>query len=197
MSFKFANYSINNPAPSELPNDFTVTAKAETDLWEKPPSTHSFNCPVLYRDMKLSSFKKARVALAAEWKELYDQGGLCIIINKTDGSRKWVKTGIEFVEGAPHISTVASDRWSDWSLRPMPSQGGSGATIEMAKEKDGSLWVYLVEGVKRSPLRSVTWFFDGNEDEECWVGVYAAKPKGTDNIDVSFSHLVIETQQAE
>lgn len=191
MSFKFANYS--NPAPSELPTDFTISAKAETDLWEKPPSTHSFNCPILYQSIQLSSFKKARVAVSADWKDLYDQGGLCIIINKTDGSRKWVKTGIEYVEDAAHISTVATDRWSDMSLRPMPSLGGTGATIEMCKGKDGSLWVYLVEGVKRSPLRDVTWFFEGDDAEDCWVGVYAAKPSGSGDLEVAFSHLVIET----
>lgn len=110
-SYKFANYP--NPAPSELPTDFTISAEAKTDLWEKPPSTHSFNCPILYQEIKLSSFKKARVAVTAHWKELYEQGGLCIIIHKADGSRKWIKTGIEFVEDAPHISTVVTDRWSD------------------------------------------------------------------------------------
>lgn len=191
MSFKFANYS--NEAPSELPTDFTVRAKAQTDLWEKPPSTHSFNCPILYQTLKLSSFKKARVVVSAEWKDLYDQGGLCIIINEADGPRKWVKTGIEFVENAPHISTVATFKWSDWSLRPMPSKGGVGATIEMSKEKDGSLWVHLLEGVKRSPLREVTWFFDGDGEAECWIGVYVAKPGDTGDLEVAFSHLVIET----
>jgi uncharacterized protein len=192
MSFKFANYP-SGKLPSELPNDFTITAEAKTDLWEKPPSTHSFSSPILYREIKLASFQKARVAVSARWKELYDQGGLCIIIHKADGSRKWVKTGIEFVENAPHVSTVATDRWSDWSLRPMPSVGSSGAIIEMAREEDGSLWVYLLQGVKRSPLREVTWFFDGDGEEECWVGVYAAKPSETGNIEVSFSNLVIET----
>lgn len=189
--YKFAHYS--NPAPSELPNDFTISAKANTDLWKKPPSTHSFNCPILHQTIKLSAFKSARVAVSAEWKELYDQGGLCIIINKADGSRKWVKTGVEFVEDAAHVSTVAMDRWSDWSLRPMPSAGGMGATVEMAREEDGSLWVYLLEGVKRRPLREVTWFFEGDGEEECWIGVYAAKPCGKGEIEVSFSHLVVET----
>jgi uncharacterized protein len=191
MSFKFVNYS--NPAPSELPNDFTISAKAKTDLWKKPPSTHSFDCPILYQETKLSSFKKARVAVTADWKELYDQGGLCIIINKADGAKKWVKTGIEFVENAPHVSTVVTDRWSDWSLRPMLSQGGVGATIEMSRGKDGSLWVYQLDGVKRCPMREVTWFFEGDDKDECWVGVYAAKPSGTTDLEVSFSHLVIET----
>jgi uncharacterized protein len=191
MTFKFAHYP--NEAPSKLPTDFTISAEAKTDLWEKPPSTHSFNCPILYQTIPLSSFQKARVVVSAEWKELYDQGGLCIVINKADGSRKWVKTGIEYVADAPHISTVATDRWSDWSLRPMPSEGGVGATIEMCKEKDGSLWVYLLEGVKRCPLREITWFSEGDGKEECWVGVYAAKPGGSGDLEVSFSHLMIET----
>lgn len=191
MSWKFANY--HNEPPSELPNDFTISTKAKTDLWEKPPSTHSFSAPILYQKIQLSSFKKARVAVSADWKELYDQGGICIIINKADGSRKWLKAGIEYVENAPHISVVATDGWSDWSLRPMPSEGGTGATIEMAREKDGSLWVYLLEGVRRSPLREVTWFFEGDGKEDCWVGVYAAKPGGSADLEVGFSHLVIET----
>ena len=191
MSWNFANY--HNDPPKELPNDFTISAKAKTDLWAKPPSTHSFSAPILYQEIQLSSFKKARVAVSADWKELYDQGGICIIINKADGSRKWLKTGIEYVENAPHISIVATDRWSDWSLRPMPSEGGTGATIEMAREKDGSLWVYLLEGVRRSPLREVTWFFEGDGKEDCWVGVYAAKPGGSADLEVGFSHLVIET----
>jgi uncharacterized protein len=195
MSFRFANYPNGN-IPPELPNDFTITVGPNTDLWEKPPSTHSFSCPILYREIKLAAFQKARVAVTAQWKDLYDQGGLCIIIHKADGSRQWVKTGVEFVDHAPHVSTVATDRWSDWSLRPMPSMGSSGAIIEMAREKDGSLWVYLLEGVKRSPLREVTWFFEGEGEGEdnCWVGVYGAKPSETGDIEVSFSNLVIESR---
>jgi uncharacterized protein len=192
MSFTFANY--HNPAPAELPTDFTISAKAKTDLWDKPPSTHSFDCPILYRTIKMSSFKRARVAVSAEWKDLYDQGGLCLIVRQPgDGTSKWVKTGIELFDGAPHLSTVATDPWSDWSLRPMPSSGGTGATVEMSREKDGSLWIYLLEGVRRSPMREITSFFHGDGQEECWVGVYTAKPSGTGDLEVSFSHLVIET----
>lgn len=74
----------------------------------------------------------------------------------------------------------------------MPSARGVAATIEMAREKDGSLWVYLIEGVKRSALREITWFADGDAGEECWVGVYVAKPGGEGELDVTFSHLVVE-----
>lgn len=65
-------------------------------------------------------------------------------------SWKWLKTGIEFYEGKPYISTVCTDRWSDWSIVPLPEGHGSGkpsATIEV--ERDGgtegkTLWVYQI-----------------------------------------------------
>lgn len=92
-----------------------------------------------------------------------------------------------------NVSTVAKDRWSDWSLLPIIPPGGHGATIEMVRE-DGSLWIYLNQGVKRTPIREVTWAFE-DEDEgiECWVGIYAARPsaEGGDLV-VSFRHLVID-----
>ena len=197
MSYSFANYA--NPAPAQLPTDFTIRAQSDTDLWDKPPSTHSFSCPILYQTISTSTFKKARVAVSADWKDKYDQGGLVLVRGKGNGkdveNPKWVKVGVEFFEGAPHISVVARDNWSDWSLRPMRAEGSVGATIELSKEKDGALWVYLLEGVQRSPLREITWFFEGAESESCWVGVYAAKPSKTGSeLEVSFSHLVVDTE---
>jgi len=76
----------------------------------------------------------------------------------------------------------------------MPSQGTPSATIEMASEDDGSLWVYLVEEDTRSPMREVTWWADLDGNAECWIGVYAAKPaKEKDSLEVSFDHLRVET----
>lgn len=143
-------------APEELPTEFTVSAPSNTDVWLKPPSTDRFNAPILYKSLPLKIFRKARVAVQANWKKQYDQGGLILVIKKKDGSRKWVKTGIEWYEEAANISTVAADRWADWSLLPLPS-GGQAATIEMEHAADNSLWIYLIEGVKRTPIREVTW----------------------------------------
>jgi hypothetical protein len=55
------------------------------------------------------------------------------------------------------------------------------------------LWIYLVEGVQKSPLREVTWFFEEQENVECWVGVYAARPssEGGDLV-VNFGHLIVD-----
>jgi hypothetical protein len=54
-------------------------------------------------------------------------------------------------------------------------------TIEIAREEKGdamgpALWVYVVEGVERKPVREVSWFFeDADNVHEAWIGVYVAK----------------------
>jgi len=193
--FKFINSDYPVPKKETMGVDFSITASPNTDIWAKPPSTSRFNAPILYRTIPISSFKRARVALTAGWKSLYDQGGLVLVASGPDGDRKWVKTGIELTEGKPHISTVAKDNWADWSLLPIPS-GSNAATIELVKEPDGSLWVYFVEGITRAPVREITWFFDRDDKTELWVGVYAARPaeEGGDLI-VQFRHLVLEVTE--
>lgn len=192
--FKFANSTQPVPSDESIPVSFSVTAGPVTDVWDKPPSTKSFNAPILYRSIPLQSFKRARVSITAKWNSLYDQGGLILVLHPSNGERKWIKTGIEFTHGKAHLSTVAKDRWADWSLLPVPS-GGNAATIEVGREPDGSLWIYLVEGISRAPIREVTWAFEDEKSTECWIGVYVAKPaKEGGDLVVDFRHLVIETQ---
>ena len=205
MAIEHANWPSGYPQPpSELPTDFKTIALPGTDIWRKPPQTYSFNAPISYRRMKLSTFHRARVTVSANWKTLYDQGGICLIMEQAPGSlSKWVKTGVEFYDGRPHISTVACDRWADWSLLPTV---GTAATVELEREVvDGkptsTLWVYALEGVERRPVREITWVFDSDSapsNDEAWIGVYAAKPtKDGDNdsraLEVSFSNFVVET----
>jgi len=80
-------------------------------------------------------------------------------------------------------------------------------TVEMERHMDdgkatSSLWVYAVGESTRTPMREITWVFEGSDDDaddECWIGVYAAKPNKDDDDDgdralrVSFSNLLIET----
>jgi regulation of enolase protein 1 (concanavalin A-like superfamily) len=189
---KFTNSTQDVPREADLPTEFSITATSSTDVWSKPPSTEAFNAPILHKTVPLSTFHKARVAVSANWVQLYDQGGLIFVVNSPDGTRKWVKTGIEFVDNTANVSTVAKDRWADWSLLPIIPAGGHAATIEMVRE-DGSLWIYLNQGLKRTPIREVTWAFEDEGEKECWIGIYAAKPsKDGPDLVVSFRHLVID-----
>ncbi|KAL1991219.1 hypothetical protein VTN49DRAFT_5723 [Thermomyces lanuginosus] len=195
MTYTFVNTDQPVPPDEAINVDFSIKASPSTDIWEKPPSTHRFNAPILYRSIPLSSFKRARVSVTAPWKERYDQGGLILVLQSAGWKeKKWIKTGIEFLEGRPNVSTVTKDRWSDWSLLPVPS-GGNAATIEVCRESGGSLWIYLVEGISRVPIREVTWAFEQEDGVELWVGPYAAKPSDKPGeLVVDFRHLIIETK---
>ncbi|RMZ78304.1 hypothetical protein DV737_g3915, partial [Chaetothyriales sp. CBS 132003] len=166
----YRSVNLAHPVP-DLAQPFHITSPPGTDVWDKPPATHSFNAPIIYCTTTCSSFKSARVTVSAKWTDKYDQGGLILVVNSTQG-RKWIKTGIEFEHGHPNVSTVAKDRWADWSLSRLQ---GSEATLELGVES-GSIWVWLVHGEERTPLREVTFWADLPRDAECWVGVYAAKP---------------------
>lgn len=76
--------------------------------------------------------------------------------------------------------------------------------MEMEREvvegkKTCTLWVYIVKGEERTPVRETTWVFE-KEEGECWVGVYAAKPTrdeadGEKMLVVKFDDVKIETFQ--
>ncbi|GBF60275.1 hypothetical protein TMEN_2692 [Trichophyton mentagrophytes] len=216
--WQFQNSEQPVPSREELASSFTIKAQPSTDIWAKPPSTHRFNAPILYRTMPLASFQRARVRVSAKWTTLYDQGGLILALDRRGGGhdadkdRKWIKAGIEFVEGVPRCSTVARDRWADWSLSPLPPAGqttagdgascaddkgdGVGVTIEMERRaRDQTLWVYAVgKDGARTPMREVTWLFEDEEQLECWVGVYVCRPSSAPELGdlcVSFSQLDI------
>ncbi|EXJ83419.1 hypothetical protein A1O1_07042 [Capronia coronata CBS 617.96] len=188
---------LNHQIPN-LESAFQITCSPGTDIWDKPPCTHSFNAPIIYQTTTVGSFRRAQVTVWANWKDKYDQGGLCLVV-KTADTVRWVKTGIEFLDGEPNVSTVAKDHWSDWSLRPLVSESSEGATVEMENAADGSLWVWLVDpNAQKSPLREVTWWADLAKETECWIGAYAAKPAPhgeKDDLVVQFDELSIQTKQ--
>lgn len=94
-----------------------------------------------------------------------------------DGSRKWIKSGIEFYGGEAYVSTVAADRWADWSLVQTGLKGGKEVTLQFERnEEEGTLWIYVIDGERKVPIREVTWILSEGDEMECWVGVYVARP---------------------
>ncbi|KKY15877.1 hypothetical protein UCRPC4_g06063 [Phaeomoniella chlamydospora] len=196
----YASLNTEQPLPSSsTQSSFEITTPPGTDLWRKPPSIDDFTAPIIYRTVSLSKFRRARISFSASWLTLYDQGGIVFALPQRSGSGgdkvnpKFIKAGIEFYENRPQLSVVAVDRWADWSLFGVPpsllnaaaEQGSTSpiTTIELEREKEAdgtlgsSLWVYLLEGNVRKPLREVTWIFhELDQERECWVGAFAAKP---------------------
>ncbi|TFK47315.1 hypothetical protein OE88DRAFT_790305 [Heliocybe sulcata] len=191
MGYRFSVLNGDFSVP-ESAHNFVVTAPPNTDIW-RIPTRDVFSAPVLFVKERLSKFKKVRVTVKVPGTRLYDQGGLIFIL--PGHPQRWIKAGIEYVDGVPKVGTIVTDRYSDWSLVSLQNPEKGEVTIEMEKEGE-SLWVYMIDGDgKRTAMREVTWVYAG-EHEEVMVGVYAARPTddGTKpgELDVTFEQFVLE-----
>jgi uncharacterized protein len=107
-----------NPPLSETRRDgaLTVKTKGATDFWQETFygfRRHSGH--FLYQTVR-GDFT-ASVKFIGRYEALYDQAGLMVRADETH----WVKTGIEFTDGARHLSAVVTNAFSDWSVLPYRS----------------------------------------------------------------------------
>ncbi|KAK0743673.1 hypothetical protein B0T18DRAFT_415674 [Schizothecium vesticola] len=148
-----------------------------------PPQLPNRHPPSLLTTGPLPSFLSARASFSFPWREQYDQAGLLLAFHppspsnpKSPSPARWIKTGVEFYNGCPMLSTVSCDRWADWSVTPLPLAQGKGdgevwTTVSVEKQNlDGhgwSLWVFqILEDGGKVPLREI-----------CWVSAMAARPE--------------------
>ena len=123
---------------------------------------------------------------------------------------KWIKTGVEFYQGQPMLSTVATDRWADWSVGPLGAavDPAKGVTLEIIREGDEngkSAWVYRLlldeaGNVKEKvPLREICWIFadENDKDGEEWlldVSPLVARPAKTSAESLKVNFFEIEAK---
>ena len=191
----------------------TIHAPPKTDLWRKPPHTDVDNAPILLipTPIDIHRFHSARVTVSGQWNTLYDQGGLALFIPDED-IKKWVKTGIEYVWGKPFIGTVATSRWSDWSLVPLPESANGRVTIQVERETKGderveSLWIYIIneETGEKLGIREITWWFRhdiaGGETSDAprklLIGIYGARPTVPEGQGREREELVVKLEDFE
>jgi regulation of enolase protein 1 (concanavalin A-like superfamily) len=175
LPFNIINSSATLPSPTS--SSFQLKTQVPTDIWRKPgpPKVDRFTAPILYKTIPVSSFQRARVTVSANWDAQYDQGGLLFVFPQTDGTKKWIKSGIEFFQEQVFVSTVAAENGADWSLVQTGLKGEKGNTVTLeARNEKGTLWIYVVDGEKLVPIREVTWALSDGENRDMWVGVFAA-----------------------
>lgn len=176
------------PDRNELLTSFNMFASPGTDIWVEPPETIRFTAPFLHAMIHMTGFYGMRTRIEGDWSVDKDQAGLLIAMHYKMGNRdrKWVKAGIEFVNGTMHLSVATKDEWAERKLWPIPEEEiaaaevagtGVGVSIGIGRKCNGALWIYWtdVEG-GRHQIYEVPWAFDGEEMIDCWVGTYCARP---------------------
>ena len=89
----------------------TLTTDAKTDFWREThygftrDSGHFLGLPT-------KDGFTASIRIQGAFRSLYDQAGLMVRID----AERWVKSGVEFTDGALFMSAVVTNGRSDWSV---------------------------------------------------------------------------------
>jgi regulation of enolase protein 1 (concanavalin A-like superfamily) len=163
-------------------NGLVLSTGNETDFWRK--TEYGFirdSGHFAYRTM--AGDFSAEVTFTADYQVLYDQAGLMMRLDPI----RWIKTGIEFVDGVMNFSTVVTNDVSDWSLAPYPPalQNKSvrarlirrGSTVSTAfRRVDGSWQTVRVAGFSASA--------------SCHIGVMCCSPQRA-GLQACFTEFVV------
>jgi uncharacterized protein len=172
---------INEPAQwSVSAGVLTVTADAGTDFWRTThygfvhDNGHVYGAQVS-RDFDLS------VRVRGAYADQYDQAGAMVRVDEAH----WLKTGIEFVDGTAHFSTVVTLGYSSWSIADLPD-GVSELTLQLARRGDAVEVRYSADGGS-AQLAAVVYLPPGRP---AFAGAMCAAPDGA-GFDVSFHDLTV------
>ena len=114
---------------------------ANTDFWRETfygfvrDSGHAWLRPV-EGDFSLS------VRFRGAYETLYDQAGL--MLRRDDGT--WIKTGIEYTDGAMHFSVVVTGPRSDWSVIPLDAGPDTEVAARLTRHGDAVRVQYALAG---------------------------------------------------
>lgn len=150
-------------------NTLTLTTAPQTDFWRSQDGA-TINDNGHFRAQPITGDFLAEVKVIGQYRDLYDQAGLMLRLDE----RTWLKCGIEFYEGAQHVSAVVTRDYSDWSLAPLSTTPAAlwlrltrqGAEIHIHYSLDGTTYLLLRHA-----------YFP--QAEQVLVGMMAASPQGS------------------
>lgn len=133
---------LNQPPRFEWRGEaLIVETGAETDFWNntfygfKHANGHFYGRPVV------GDFS-AEAEFSADYQALYDQAGLMLRVD----SDTWLKTGVEFTDGARHFSVVVTrGDQSDWSVMPLGGERKAPVTVRLTRHSE-ALRVQVLDG---------------------------------------------------
>ena len=90
----------------------------KTDFWSKtyydPPFVKNDGATLTYRVPAGVDTWSLELHFSVEAYNQFDQAGIIVLVD----SARWMKTGIEYVDGIPRMGAVVTNNYSDWSTQP-------------------------------------------------------------------------------
>lgn len=160
---------FNEPANWQQ-NDGTLEMQvtAKTDYWRKTHYGFTVDDGPFYYAEHGGEFEVVVKAIG-DYQSRYDQMGLMLRIDE----ERWIKTGIEYVDGVYNFSTVATDKYSNWSVIAL-SEKPEAVWIKAVRRMDSVEIFYSLDG-KSYQLSNLVHFDDNTPVK---IGMMAASPDG-------------------
>jgi len=137
----------NQPAAVvEHEGDLVVTAAEGSDAWR----VTSYGFIHHSEHALLASFPQdsaMEVVFTADFSQQFDQAGIFVRVN----AEHWIKAGVEFADGAAQLCAVVTDRFSDWSLAPVPEWNGRKVRMRVSRSGN-ALTIRAASGDKELQL---------------------------------------------
>ena len=172
---------LNEPASWQRTGDvLRVSVDPGTDFWRTTGYGYVHDNGHVYGEL-LPGDLDVSVRVRGSFASQYDQAGIMLRADE----ETWLKTGLEFFEGRPRLSTVLTAGWSSWMVADLPP-GTDEVTLRVSRRGD-AVEVRYAAGDGAAELAALVYM---PPDREMLAGIVCAAPEGN-GFSVSFHDLRI------
>ncbi len=170
---------LNEPASWQRTGDvLRVSVDPGTDFWRTTGYGYVHDNGHVYGEL-LPGDLDVSVRVRGSFASQYDQAGIMLRADE----ETWLKTGLEFFEGRPRLSTVLTAGWSSWMVADLPP-GTDEVTLRVSRRGD-AVEVRYAAGDGATELAALVYM---PPDREMLAGIVCAAPEGN-GFSVAFHDL--------
>jgi regulation of enolase protein 1 (concanavalin A-like superfamily) len=159
----------NEPEQWSFKNSrLTMQVTPKTDYWRITHYGFTVDDGPFFHTERGGEFEVV-VKITGDYQTRFDQMGLMLRVDE----KHWIKTGIEYVDGAYNFSTVVTNDYSNWSVTPLAGYTDS-LWIKAVRRHDAVEIFYSTDG-KSYRMANVAYLPQQNP---VMVGMMAASPDG-------------------
>ncbi|HEY5988007.1 MAG TPA: DUF1349 domain-containing protein, partial [Streptosporangiaceae bacterium] len=173
---------LNEPASWQRMGDvLSVSVDPGTDFWRETGYGYIHDSGHVYGEEHEGDVDVS-VSVRGAFGAQYDQAGIMLRVDE----RVWLKTGVEFFEGRPRLSTVLTLGRSSWMVTDLPEWMEEISLL--ASRRGDAVEVRYIVGGGPAELAALVYLPPGRD---VLAGIMCAAPEGP-GFRVSFSDLQIE-----
>jgi regulation of enolase protein 1 (concanavalin A-like superfamily) len=144
---------LNPPPFAEMQAErLVVRSGLKTDFWQGTYYGFHRDDGHFLHQRRRGDFT-ASVSFTGRYDELYDQAGLMVRHDATH----WMKCGIEYTDGARHLSVVVTNGSSDWSAFPLDHDFGA-MSLQVTRNGDALFIQYRTDRMEKWRMARLAYF---------------------------------------